>query len=106
MTTRDELVMALAGRHAAGSRVERGRMLDEFAAGRATSAARDGPALAAIRRSVAVRTFDDWDDPPAGFMAADLVAHGGPTAEALPAIADLDVDARAGIKPPGGYGRD
>ena len=32
MTTRDELVMALAGRYAAGSRVERGRMLDEFAA--------------------------------------------------------------------------
>jgi len=32
MTTRDELVMALAGRYARGSRVERGRMLDEFAA--------------------------------------------------------------------------
>ncbi len=32
MTTRDELVVALAGRYALGSRVERGRMLDEFAA--------------------------------------------------------------------------
>jgi len=32
MTTRDELVVALAGRYARGSRVERGRMLDEFAA--------------------------------------------------------------------------
>lgn len=32
MTTRDELVMALAGRYALGSRVERGHMLAEFAA--------------------------------------------------------------------------
>ncbi len=32
MTIRDELVMALSGRYVAGSRVERGRMLDEFAA--------------------------------------------------------------------------
>jgi len=32
MTTRDELVLALVGRYAAGSRSDRGRMLDEFAA--------------------------------------------------------------------------
>jgi hypothetical protein len=32
MTTRDELVVALAGRYALGSRTDRGRMLDEFAA--------------------------------------------------------------------------
>ncbi len=32
MTTRDELVGALAGRYALGSRADRGRMLDEFAA--------------------------------------------------------------------------
>ena len=32
MTTRDELVMALAVRYALGSRADRGRMLDEFAA--------------------------------------------------------------------------
>ena len=32
MTTRDELVEALAGRYALGSRADRGRMLDEFAA--------------------------------------------------------------------------
>jgi len=179
MTTRDELVMALAGRYARGSRVERGRMLDEFAAltghhrkhamrllraglerggsgsrperrmyDQATRAAliviweasdricgkrlrslvpilvaamerhghlqlapevrasllamsaatidralrearghtagrprRRAPPSAAIRRSVAVRTFDDWDDPPPGFMEADLVAHSGPTAK-------------------------
>jgi hypothetical protein len=33
---------------------------------------------AAIRRSVPVRTFDDWDNPPPGFVEADLVAHSGP----------------------------
>ncbi len=179
MTTRDELVVALAGRYAVGSRADRGRMLDEFAAltghhrkhamrllragassGRssprperrvydqamrealivvweasdricgkrlrplvpilvsamerhghlqlapevlagllAMSAATMDRALreargaaqgrprrrsapsAAIRRSVAVRTFSDWDDPPPGFMEADLVAHSGPTAK-------------------------
>src|ERR1700709_28780 len=31
-TTRDEWVVALAGRYALGSRADRGRMLDEFAA--------------------------------------------------------------------------
>ena len=179
MTTRDELVVALAGRYALGSRMERGRMLDEFAAltghhrkhamrllragasnGRSSprpkrriydqatrealivvweasdricgkrlrplvpilvsamerhgrlrlapevltglltmSAAtidralreargplggrprRRSPPSAAIRRSVAVRTFDGWDDPAPGFMEADLVAHSGPTAK-------------------------
>ncbi len=46
MTTRDELVVALAGRYARGSRVERGRMLDEFAAltDGPPSQARDAPA--------------------------------------------------------------
>lgn len=32
MATRDELVAAVAGRYAAGTRKERGRILDEFAA--------------------------------------------------------------------------
>lgn len=40
---------------------------------------RRAPPSAAIRRSVAVRTFDGWDDPPPGFMEADLVAHCGTT---------------------------
>ena len=40
---------------------------------------RRSPPSAAIRRSVAVRTFSDWDDPLPGFMEADLVAHSGPT---------------------------
>jgi hypothetical protein len=34
----------------------------------------------AVRRSVPVRTFSDWHDPPPGFFEADLVAHSGPTA--------------------------
>jgi hypothetical protein len=42
---------------------------------------RRAPPSAAIRRSVAVRTFGGWDDPPPGFMEADLVAHSGPTAK-------------------------
>ena len=33
-----------------------------------------------VSRSVAVRTFEGWDDPPPGFMEADLVAHCGPMA--------------------------
>ena len=179
MTTRDELVVALAGRYALGSRADRGWMLDEFAAltghhrkhamrllragvpgarssqrperrvydqatrealivvweasdricgkrlrplvpilvsamerhghlqlapevltGLLTMSAatmdralreargatqgrprRRSPPSAAIRRSVAVRTFSDWDDPPPGFMEADLVAHSGPTSK-------------------------
>ena len=32
----------------------------------------------AIRRSIPVRTFSDWGDPPPGFIEADLVAHSGP----------------------------
>ena len=34
-----------------------------------------------IRRSVPVRTFSDWDDPPPGFVEADLVAHSGPRSD-------------------------
>ncbi len=42
---------------------------------------RHAPPSAAIRRSVPVRTFDGWDNPPPGFIEADLVAHSGPTAK-------------------------
>ncbi len=31
----------------------------------------------AVRRSVPVRTFADWNDPPPGFVEIDFVAHGG-----------------------------
>jgi len=39
---------------------------------------RSSPPSAAVRRSVPVRTFSDWQDPPPGFFEADLVAHSGP----------------------------
>ena len=34
--------------------------------------------VSTIRRSIPVRTFSDWRDPPPGFIEADLVAHSGP----------------------------
>jgi hypothetical protein len=46
-----------------------------------TATRRRSAASAAIRRSVPVRTFDGWDDPPPGFVEADLVAHSGPVAK-------------------------
>jgi hypothetical protein len=38
---------------------------------------RRGAPAGGVRRSVAVRTFADWKDPPPGFMEVDLVAHCG-----------------------------
>jgi len=36
-------------------------------------------AATAVRRSIRVRTFNDWDDPPPGFFESDMVEHcGGP----------------------------
>ena len=35
-------------------------------------------APSSVRKSIPVRTFSDWDDPPPGFVEADLVAHCGP----------------------------
>jgi len=43
-----------------------------------TSPRRRSAPSAAIRRSVPVRTFAGWEDPPPGFVEADLVAHSGP----------------------------
>jgi len=34
--------------------------------------------VSTIRRSIPVRTFSDWRDPPPGFVEGDLVAHSGP----------------------------
>src|SRR5438552_483105 len=45
-----------------------------------TATRRRSAPSAAIRRRVPVRTFADWDDPPPGFVEADLVAHSGPVA--------------------------
>jgi hypothetical protein len=42
---------------------------------------RRGVAASALRRSVPVRTFTDWEDPAPGHMEADLVSHSGPVAK-------------------------
>ena len=34
----------------------------------------------AVRRTVPVRTFGDWNDPPLGFVEVDFVAHSGTAA--------------------------
>lgn len=52
------------------------REVRETASGRKR---RRAPSSAAVRRSVPVRTFSDWQDPTPGFFEADLVAHSGPT---------------------------
>jgi hypothetical protein len=31
----------------------------------------------ALKKSIAVRTFNDWNDPPPGFFEMDMVAHCG-----------------------------
>ena len=35
-------------------------------------------ALSSVRRSIPVRTHSAWQNPPPGFVEADLVAHSGP----------------------------
>jgi hypothetical protein len=45
---------------------------------RAGAGSRRRGTSSAIRRSIPVRTFSDWGDPPPGFVEADLVAHSGP----------------------------
>ena len=42
---------------------------------------RQGVAGTALRRSIPVRTFSDWDDPAPGHIEADLVSHSGPVAK-------------------------
>jgi hypothetical protein len=45
---------------------------------RCSSRRRRPGSVSSIRRSIPVRTFSDWGDPPPGFVEADLVAHSGP----------------------------
>ncbi len=54
-------------------------LLDVKAAGRVPK--RRGVAGTALRRSVPIRTFDDWGDPAPGHIEADLVSHSGPVAK-------------------------
>lgn len=41
---------------------------------------RQREAASTIRRTIPVRTFSDWGDPPPGFVEADLVTHSCPSA--------------------------
>lgn len=41
---------------------------------------RRGMASTTLRRSIPIRTFDDWDDPASGHFEGDLVSHSGPVA--------------------------
>jgi hypothetical protein len=54
------------------------RLLLEVRAGSSGGRRRRVPT--ALRRSVPIRTFDDWNDPPPGNMEMDLVAHCGGSA--------------------------
>lgn len=47
---------------------------------RAEAAKRQRSSMSVLRRSIPVRTFSDWNDPPPGFVEADLVSHSGPVA--------------------------
>ena len=49
------------------------------AASRVSGRRRRTASSPAIRRSVPIRTYADWNDPPPGFVEADLVAHSGPS---------------------------
>ena len=42
---------------------------------------RRGVAGSELRRSIPIRTFDDWGDPAPGHIEADLVSHSGPVAK-------------------------
>src|ERR671929_90400 len=42
-------------------------------------ARRRSASSSSVRRSIPVRTFSDWQDPPPGYVEADLVAHCGPS---------------------------
>ena len=46
-----------------------------------TKKRRRGGSGTELRRSVPIRTFDDWGDPAPGHMEVDLVSHSGPAAK-------------------------
>ena len=56
------------------------RVLAPVRAGASGGRRRRNAHCSAVRRSVPIRTFADWNDPVPGYMEADLVAHGGPSA--------------------------
>ena len=56
------------------------RVLAPVRAGASGGRRRRNAHSSAVRRSVPVRTYADWNDPAPGYMEADLVAHSGPSA--------------------------
>jgi len=56
------------------------RVLAPVRAGASGGRRRRNAHSSAVRRSVPIRTFADWNDPVPGYMEADLVAHSGPSA--------------------------
>jgi hypothetical protein len=56
------------------------RLLSEMRIAAAQGRRRRAGFSSAVRRSVPVRTFTDWGDPPPGFVEADFVAHSGVSA--------------------------
>jgi len=46
-----------------------------------TAHRRRGAPSSALKKSVPIRTFGDWDDPAPGHLEADLVSHSGPVAK-------------------------
>jgi hypothetical protein len=75
-----QLVPEVRGRLLAMSAATIDRALQDIRRQAGTATRRRSAPSAAIRRSVPVRTFADWDDPQPGFFEADLVAHSGPVA--------------------------
>jgi hypothetical protein len=57
------------------------RVLKDIKMSATGSGSRRRKGSTAIRRSVPIRTFSDWDDPAPGFVEADLVSHSGPYAK-------------------------
>ena len=53
------------------------RLLSEIRIAVAQGRRRRAGFSSAVRRSVPVRTFADWGDPPPGFVEVDFVAHSG-----------------------------
>lgn len=53
------------------------RLLSEARLAASSGRRRRAGMSSSIRRDVPIRTFNDWGDPPPGFIEADFVAHGG-----------------------------